>query len=87
MRRAAALPEIADGKGQTALMHAAMNGHVRCMELLLSNGARPDATDKEGKTYVQHAAGVDKEALARLRDVKVKPARSSKYASQDKDEL
>ena len=32
--------EIADGKGQTALMHAAMNGHVSCMELLLARRAR-----------------------------------------------
>lgn len=35
---------------QTALHHAARNGHLRCLKVLIDAGARVDVKNKEGKT-------------------------------------
>ena len=40
---------------QTALHHAARNGHLRCLKVLIDHGARVDIKNKEGKTARQIA--------------------------------
>ena len=40
---------------QTALHHAARNGHLRCLKVLLDSGAKVDVKNKEGKTALQIA--------------------------------
>ena len=49
-------PNIADADGRTALMHAAMNGNVEIVRLLLDNGAKATATDSAGSTALHWAA-------------------------------
>ncbi|KAJ7391342.1 hypothetical protein OS493_018385 [Desmophyllum pertusum] len=39
----------------TALHHAARNGHLRCLKVLIDAGARVDIRNKEGKTAMQIA--------------------------------
>ena len=40
---------------QTALHHAARNGHLRCLKVLIDAGARVDIKNKDGKTAMQIA--------------------------------
>ena len=40
---------------QTALHHAARNGHLRCLKVLLDHGAIVDVKNNEGKTAMQIA--------------------------------
>ena len=40
---------------QTALHHAARNGHRRCLKVLIDAGARTDIKNKEDKTAMQIA--------------------------------
>lgn len=40
---------------QTALHHAARNGHRRCLKVLVDAGASIDIKNKEGKTAMQVA--------------------------------
>jgi ankyrin repeat protein len=49
-------PNIADADGRTALMHAAMNGNVEIVQLLLDYGAKVNATDSAGSTALHWAA-------------------------------
>src|SRR3989338_6241886 len=47
------LPEAVDSvdsNGATPLHHAAFNGHVQCMKILLKYGASVDAADADGCT-------------------------------------
>lgn len=40
---------------QTALHHAARNGHLRCLKVLVDAGAKVDVKNNEGKTALQVA--------------------------------
>merc|ERR1711974_547193 len=42
--------DAANQKGDTALMHAAQNGHLECVGTLLSAGAWAEAVAKNGRT-------------------------------------
>jgi uncharacterized protein len=52
-----ALLEVRDSEGQTALTHAAANGHLDTVKLLLRYGADIDTVDKKGRTPL-FAAGL-----------------------------
>uniref|UniRef100_H3BVT9 Ankyrin repeat domain 52 n=1 Tax=Tetraodon nigroviridis TaxID=99883 RepID=H3BVT9_TETNG len=45
-----------DTKGQTALMLAALGGHIDCVHILLEKGAKADAADTKGFTALHRAA-------------------------------
>ena len=47
--------DASDTVGFTALMRAAQSGHELCVELLLSAGARHDATNNAGQTALDLA--------------------------------
>ena len=44
---------------QTALQHAARNGHLRCLKVLLDHGAIVDVKNNEGKTAMQIALDME----------------------------
>lgn len=48
--------EEKDGRGRTALHHAAYRGDIKVVSLLLDRGADPTATDNTGATAAHHAA-------------------------------
>jgi ankyrin repeat protein len=52
--------------GQTPLLAAAQNGHVKAMEILLSRGADVDAQDDRGRTALMVAAGADDVKMVKL---------------------
>ncbi|TFB04047.1 Putative ankyrin repeat domain-containing protein [Trichoderma ghanense] len=45
-----------DGRGRTALSHAASRGHPHVVQFLLEQGAEVNAQDKKGRTALWHAA-------------------------------
>lgn len=52
--------------GQTPLMRAAQNGHIRVMEVLLEHGADVNAQDDDGRTALMMAAGASDPGMVRL---------------------
>jgi ankyrin repeat protein len=58
LRTKPALASAPDKNGDTALHYAAMKGHTRIAEILISNGADVNAQDKEGLTPLHIAAGI-----------------------------
>lgn len=52
--------------GQTPLMRAAQNGHIRVMEVLLEHGADVNAQDDDGRTALMIAAGASDPVMVRL---------------------
>ena len=47
--------ETRDGSGATALMHAALNGHVEATSLLIEKGAQVNAHDNLGRRALDYA--------------------------------
>ena len=52
--------------GQTPLMRAAQNGHIRVIGVLLEHGAHVNAQDDDGRTALMIAAGASDPAMVRL---------------------
>ena len=52
--------------GQTPLLVAAQNGHIKAMEILLGRGADINAQDDRGRTALMVAAGADDVKMVRL---------------------
>ena len=48
--------DVADRTGKTALHHAAYNGHVQMLSLLLLKGASVKTTDRSDRTPLHYAA-------------------------------
>ncbi len=48
--------DVGDRSGKTALHHAAYNGHIEMVSLLLVKGCNPKAVDKREKTPLNLAA-------------------------------
>lgn len=55
-----------DSLGRTALMHAAMRGRPRCIQVLLAAGADRDVKDANGLTALGHAKAGKKRQAIRL---------------------
>lgn len=49
--------EARDKLQRTALIHAAMNGHLTVMSYLLHKGADPNVADSSSNTAIHYAAG------------------------------
>ena len=49
-------PDVADGRGVTAIASAAAGGHGHVVNLLLAHGAKPNAATPEGQTALMAAA-------------------------------
>ena len=54
-----------DGDGRTALMLATLHGQARAVDMLLAQGADPNAADTRGTTPLQAAAAADQQAIIR----------------------
>ena len=50
------LIDYGDGKGFTALMHAAFAKNIDCMQLLLKSGSKPEVVDGKGRTALHFCA-------------------------------
>ncbi|SVB61008.1 uncharacterized protein METZ01_LOCUS213862, partial [marine metagenome] len=61
-----AIPDLADKRGQTALMIAAEMGHLRIVEHLLAIGAKADLQDDEGRTAFDLAESADHSEVSEL---------------------
>jgi len=59
-------PRAQDESGWTALMVAAMQGHVRLASMLLASGADLEAKDSDGRTALLRACGEGHTAMVAM---------------------
>jgi ankyrin repeat protein len=57
-------PDARDAEGRTALMLAVLRGQSHAVEVLLANGADPNAADARGTTPLQAALAGHQQAIA-----------------------